>query len=227
MTNKAPWRTTIWLVIAYLYTMASQATPSVSEWRHLTLLGANDDNYFLLVTERSLPGSYYNFTENWYLEKWRLIDNTRLDRKLLRTASFVNRSDNAIAKWEIDKEETPGIFDLARLLEHEKLMPPYPGSALPSNLQLKYHENKVLSLTYKDLDIPISNRVELFPADIVKPSVYKKFMAQGTTFYQVESGYPDDVGYKQVMIPISQELRKTIMDRYQAFQKSERRQSPP
>ena len=136
-------------------------------------------------------------------------------------------SDNAIAKWEIDKEETPGIFDLARLLEHEKLMPPYPGSALPSNLQLKYHDNKVLSLTYKDLDIPISNRVELFPADIVKPSVYKKFMAQGTTFYQVESGYPDDVGYKQVMIPISQELRKTIMERYQAFEKSERRQSPP
>ena len=68
--------------------MSAGATPSPSKWRHITLLGVNDLHYYLLVTERTLPGSYFSFTDRWYLEIRRLDDRNVVERTLLRATSF-------------------------------------------------------------------------------------------------------------------------------------------
>ncbi len=224
MVGKAVYRL-IWGVALLVLAPSLWSTPSPSQWRHISLLGANDTQYYLLVTQRSLPGSYYSFTERWFLEVRRLDDRELVERSLLRAASFRNEAEGQAARWVITDDRAHAL-DLGGLLSSDHVMAPYP-SQLPAGLRLVYRRDKTLALTYDQMEAEISGPVDLFPPEYERPRIRQVFGCNSYTFVLVESGHLDDVGYKQVIIPISAERLKQIRTRYRHYQHQKAAKSPP
>ena len=195
------------LIIFLLVPAGATATPNPSEWRQVNVLGANDTHYFLIAVERSLPGSYYLFTDRWYLEKRRLGDRKLIQRDLLREASYMDDAVTPKVHWEITKDK-PMAFDLTALLAKEKVMAPFP-KRLPGGLKVE-QKNTILTLIIGDYRQDLAGGIKFRPDDHAKLRIRGFYRTANWYFLVVEQGEPDDVGYLQVVVPLSEGYYRTV-----------------
>lgn len=193
-----------------------QATPDASVWQGMNLLGANDQHYYVITSERTLPGSYYSYRERMTLEKY----HTRLNRKVSETILSdiqYTMDDPESGKWHA-KSLTSTTFDLAGYIAREKIVPVYRESLNP-DLQIDYKPDGLYMVRKgKSLLLRPLGKSRLVPEDEL--TVTGVFYVPGHVLLEVSQGEQMiDQDYTQKLLPISlsvfQKARRMLTRRKQ------------
>lgn len=195
------------LVALVLCSPLASATPDAAVWRAVSVLGANNEHYFVLVTQRDYPGSYYSYRERIFVEK----HITKLNRKVFSAViSDIQYTNADPEKYDWKSEAKPAeSFDLAGYIKEEKIKPLYPNPLDPG-YRIVYQEDG-LHLETKNRSLLLrplgSSRLE--PGELAVPGIY---YTSGFFLLKVSQGdgaRSIDQDYLEMVLPIS----RTIFNR--------------
>lgn len=201
--------TTLTLISSYVF-----ATPDESQWRSVSVLGANDTHYFVLVAERTHPGSYYSYRERMFIER----NIIKLNRKTFSAGISdvqYTLTDPEKGEWQSKAAPSP-VFDLAGYIAKEKIVPLY-SRALDLGFSIIYKKDG-LHLKRKNKSIllrPLGKSRLVVGERISVPGIYYK---SGYILLKIAQGQQTiDQDYLEMVLPISRDIynrvRKQLSDK--------------
>jgi hypothetical protein len=190
-------------VMLALSSWVVQAAPDQAVWRTVSVLGANNDHYYVLVAQRDYPGSYYSYRERILVEKYA----TRVDRKVFSAVvsdiQYTN-DDPEKDEWKSAAKASPA-FDLAGYIAEEKIVPLYPIS-LASDYRVAYLKDG-LHLERKGKSVllmPLGKSRLVVGEELRLSGLYYK---SGFILLKVAQGDQTiDQDYLEVVLPISKDM---------------------
>lgn len=197
------------LLVVTLALMAPRAgaTPDESLWRSVSVLGANDDHYYVLISERTHPGSYYSYRERMLVEKHNIKLNRRMFSAVISDIQY-SMSDPEKGNWKAQPSPQQA-FDLAGYITKEKIVPLYPGALKPGFRVVYKNDGLHLQRKNKSLLLRPLGKSRLIPGvELGIPGIYYK---SGFVMLKVTQGDQTiDQDYLEMILPISKKIYRKV-----------------
>lgn len=207
-------RTTILIItslICLILTATAVTTPTPSKWERVIFIGANKTHYYTYLIKRTLPGSYYTYTDSVFLKKILIEKNQVIERKVIRVIKHID--ETTYGNWK-HYEQISDVFNVEEYLVEEKVY-----YSIPSDyLFFAYN----LSIGNNELSISKENRVVLLDSLTLQQHLKLKWdeigrkdnyvirisscFREGTMHYIiVQYGFRGDMDYYQDIIMLDVE----------------------
>lgn len=183
------------------------ATPDESLWRSVSMLGANDHHYYVLVSERIHPGSYYKYRERILFEK----HNIKLNRRIF--SAVISDIDYSVIDPEKDtwkaKLTPQKAFDLAGYIAKEKIVPLYPNTLAPGLRVVYKVDGLYLEKKNKSQLLRPLGKSRLVPGEeLGVPGVYYK---SDYIMLKVRQGDQTiDQDYLEMILPVTKKIYRNV-----------------
>lgn len=186
-------------------------TPSPSKWEREIFIGADRTHYYTYLIKRTLPGSYYTYTDSTYLNKILITGNKIVERYIVRVTRHVD--ETTMGDWK-QTELLDQAFNVEEYLIKEKIT-----YAMPERDLLFYYN---LSIENNELSIFKANRAVLLDSvalgNLIKVDwkeidhkdhyvirVSECHRASDTYYFTIQYGQGGDVDYYQNIILLSKD----------------------
>ena len=189
------------LAVCMLWSSLVSASPDEAIWRAVNILGANNDHYYVLVTQRDYPGSYYSYRERIFVEKHITKLNRTVFSEVISDIQYTN-IDPEKDEWK-SEAKTVQAFDLAGYIEKEKIAPLFPNPLGPDYRISYLADGLHLERKSKSILLRPLGKSRLEPGMLGVPGVYYK---SGFILLKVSQGdgaQSIDQDYLEMVLPIS------------------------
>lgn len=136
-------RTTIIIsasLICLIITVRAVTTPSPSKWEREIFIGANETHYYTYLIKRTLPGSYYTYTDSVFLKKNLIQYNRVIEKRVLRVIKHID--ETTYGDWK-QYEQFSDFFSVDEYLVGEKVYYSIPYNSLFFDYNLSVRNNEL------------------------------------------------------------------------------------
>jgi len=202
-------RTTIFIsasLICLIITARAVTTPNPSKWEREIFIGADETHYYTYLIKRTLPGSYYTYTDSVFLKKILIQYNRVIEKRVIRVIKHID--ETAYGDWK-HYEQFSDIFNVDEYLVGEKVYYSIPYNSLffDYNLSIRNNElsiNKENHVVLMD-SLTLKEHLKLDWDEIGRKKNYviriSSCFKEGKKYYFiVQYGYGGDMDYYQGII---------------------------